>query len=276
MFNIPKKVIDRATATLKNFQKIAESHRARDVSEADTVTLVKDILADVFGFDKYTELTSEQQIRGTFCDLAVKIDGKIRFLIEVKAAGVELNENHLRQAINYAANQGIEWVALTNGVTWRLFRVKFTQPIDTEEIVTFSLLTLNPRCEEDQRRIFLFSREGLGSDAMNLFHQHASILNPYTVAQVISQEATISCIRRELKKLFPEIKVSVEDLAAMLKTSILKRELVDGEKASDAASRIKKAAAKLAKQVAKKDAMQRPEASDNVVSQIESSPECSE
>ena len=81
MLKISKKVSDRITATLKTYQSVAISHKSRDVSEADTVTLVKDILSDCFGFDKYIELTSEQQIRGTYCDLAVKIDGKIKYLI---------------------------------------------------------------------------------------------------------------------------------------------------------------------------------------------------
>lgn len=85
---------------LKTFQGVATAARERDVSEADTVTVVKDILAELMGYDKYIELTSEQQIRGTFCDLAVRLDGKIRFLIEVKSAGTDLNASHLRQAVN--------------------------------------------------------------------------------------------------------------------------------------------------------------------------------
>lgn len=91
MLKIPKKVTDRISSNLKTYQNVASSHKSKDVSEADTVTLVKDILAYCFGFDKYQELTSEQQIRGTFCDLAVEIDSKIKYLIEVKAAGVNLN-----------------------------------------------------------------------------------------------------------------------------------------------------------------------------------------
>ena len=92
MMKIHKKVLDRWPAALKTFSAIAQSHKTKDVSEADTVTLVKDMLADMFGFDKYNELTSEQQIRGTFCDLAVKIDGKVRCLIEVKAAALSLRK----------------------------------------------------------------------------------------------------------------------------------------------------------------------------------------
>ena len=65
MLKIPKKVLDRFAADLKKFQAVANSLKSRDVSEADTVTLVKDILAYIFGYDKFEELTSEQQIRGT-------------------------------------------------------------------------------------------------------------------------------------------------------------------------------------------------------------------
>lgn len=109
---ITKKVCDRIPSSLKQYLKVAEDQKARDVAEADTVTLVKDIMADCFGYDKYFELTSEQQIRGTFCDLAVKIDNKIQYLVEVKAAGIELNDSHIRQAVNYGANEGIEWIVL--------------------------------------------------------------------------------------------------------------------------------------------------------------------
>jgi len=113
---ITKRVADRVSSSLKAFQAVLEQQRDRDVSEADTVTIVKDILSDVFGYDKYAELTSEHSIRGTYCDLAIKIDGKLAFLIEVKAIGHELKEGHVKQVVDYAANQGCEWVVLTNGI----------------------------------------------------------------------------------------------------------------------------------------------------------------
>ena len=68
---IPKRVQDRLVAGLRKYQPIVRRLRERDISEADTVTVIKDMLSDIFGYDKYNELTSEQQIRGTFCDLAI-------------------------------------------------------------------------------------------------------------------------------------------------------------------------------------------------------------
>ena len=109
--------------------------KARDVGESDTVTIVTDMLADVFGYEKYSEITSEYSIRGTFCDLATKIDGTLQTLIEVKAIGLELKDSHVKQAVDYAANQGVDWVLLTNGISWRVYHIIFAKPIDQELVI---------------------------------------------------------------------------------------------------------------------------------------------
>ena len=252
MLKIPKKVVDRIAGNLKPYQAIAASHKAKDVSEADTVTLIKDILAYCFGYDKYTELTSEQQIRGTYCDLAVKIDGKIKYLIEVKAAGVSLNDSHLRQALNYGANQGIEWVVLTNAVEWRLHRIKFGQPIDHEEVSSFSFLDVSTKNEEDLRKMFLLCREGIGADAMGAYHQHTQIINRFTIAQVLLTEPIVAAVRKEIRRLFPEIKIDQEQITDFLRNEVLKREVIEGEKAKETQHKIKKILTKQARQADKK------------------------
>jgi len=248
MIKIPKKVLDRFAAQIKTYQGIASSHKTRDVSEADTVTLVKDLMAYVFGYDKYIELTSEQQIRGTYCDLAVKIEGKIKYLVEVKAAGIDLNESHLRQAINYGVNQGIEWIVLTNSIEWRLYRIKFSQPIDFDEVSSFNLLNANIKNEDDQRRMFLLCREGISTDAMGIYHQHTQLLNKFTIAQVIMSEPVIATIRRELRRLFPGLKVDPEQISDILMNEVLKREVIEGDKVKAMQQKLKKAADKASKQ----------------------------
>ncbi len=61
---VPKRVIDRLTSNLRRLLPILQQQRTREVSEADTVTLVKDLLCDVFGYDKWAELTADVAIRG--------------------------------------------------------------------------------------------------------------------------------------------------------------------------------------------------------------------
>lgn len=238
---IPKKAKDRLVAGLRRYQPIVRKLAARDISEADTVTVIKDMLTDVFGYDKYTELTSEQQIRGTFCDLAIKVDGKVHYLAEVKSAGTSLNENHLKQAVNYGAHEGIEWIILTNGIVWKIFRIKFAQPIDWEEVYCFDMAEISSRSSDDLAKLFMLCRESVTTDALKEFHRQAQILNPYVIAELLQSEPVTAVLRKEFRRLFDGLKVSDEDLIALLASSVIKREALDGDGAKSAKSALKRA-----------------------------------
>ena len=152
MASIPQRVLDRFKETIPRFQKILTAAKNRDINEADTVTIVSDILVYVFGFDKYVELTGEYVIRNTYCDLAVKLGDKVQYLVEVKVIGTDLKEGHLKQAIDYGANEGIQWVVLTNGVIWDVYRIIFEQPVGREKICSINLLEMAPRSPEEPVR----------------------------------------------------------------------------------------------------------------------------
>jgi len=243
MVAVPKKVADRLSKAVPIFQRVLANARDRDVNESDTVTIVTDILADVLGFDKYSEVTSEQAIRGTFCDLAIKLEGKIKYLIEVKAIGLTLKENHLRQAVNYGANQGIPWVVLTNGVTWEIYRIKFDRSVSHDLVCSFDFFSLKPRAADDQGKLFLLCREGIAKAAIEEFHEHVQNVNKFIVGALIQSEAIVAVIRRELRRLSPAAKISMEEIQQLL-PDVLKRDVLEGESATHAIERVKKAAKK--------------------------------
>lgn len=248
---IPKKVQDRLVTGLKRYQPIVRKLAERDISEADTVTVCKDMLCDIFGYDKYTELTSEQQIRGTFCDLAVKIGGKVIYLAEIKSAGTSLNNNHLRQAVNYGAHEGIEWVLLTNAIVWKIYRIKFAQPIDWEEVYCFDMAALSSRSSDDLAKLFMLCRESITSDALHEFHLQAQILNRYVIAELMLGDAMVSVLRREMRRLFAGLKTTDEELRMLLTSEVIKRDTLDGDAAKVAKTTVKKAANALARKAVK-------------------------
>lgn len=248
---IPKKAHDRLIAGLKKYQPIVGKLRERDISEADTVTVIKDMLTDIFGYDKYIELTSEQQIRGTFCDLAIKVEGKIYYLAEIKSAGTTLNDNHLRQAINYGAHQGIEWVILSNAIEWKIFRIKFGQPIDYEEVFSFDICKLSARSNDDLAMIYMLCRESISSDALTEFHRQAQIVNRYVISELVQSDAVVSTLRRELRRLFDGVRATDEDLRIILTSDVLKRDTIDGDPPKAAKALVKKAVTALTKRAAK-------------------------
>jgi predicted type IV restriction endonuclease len=238
MANIPNKVRERLIAGLKKFQPILTNAKTRDINEADTVTLVKDLLESIFGYDKYTEITSEFAIRGTYVDLAIKIDGTLEMLMEVKAIGLELKDAFVKQAVDYAANQGLEWVVLTNGVTWQIYRVIFKQPIEQELVVKLDLLSASHKSEADQDALFLLSKEGLGKSLLGEYHAQRQALSRYFIGAMLFTEPVLDVVRRELRRISPDVKIDNEQIVSVLLQEVLKRDVVEGEKAEEAQRKI--------------------------------------
>lgn len=244
MASIPKRVEERITAGIKRFQPILASAKSRDVGESDTVTIVVDMLAEVFGYDKYAEITSEHAIRGTFCDLATKIDGKLQALIEVKAIGLDLKDPHVKQAVDYAANQGVDWVLLTNGCVWRVYKLTFAKPIDSTLVVEFDVSTLNPKSVKDIEAIYLFAKEGWLKSALHDYHDQKEALSRFFIGAMVVSDTVVDLIRRELRRVSPDVRIESDEIRNVLVTEVLKREVMEGDKADEARKKIARAANK--------------------------------
>ena len=169
----------------------------------------------------------------------MKFEGAVKYLIEVKAIGLTLKESHLRQVLNYGANQGVPWVVLTNGINWEIYQIKFERPIDCEHTCSIDILDLSPRKKENIERLYLICKEGLAKDAIEEFHAHSQVVNRFVVASLIQSDPVVSVIRREMRRLSPEAKATKEEIEALL-PDVLKRDVVEGESAERAQRRVKK------------------------------------
>lgn len=238
---IPKKVTDRITVNLKRFQTILAEAKNRDISESDTVVILADMLAELLGYKKYVEITTEFAIRGTYVDLAVKVGADIRFLIEAKAINVDLKDNHIKQAIDYGANHGIEWVVLTNGAVWQVYKIHFKQPIDKSLIFEVDLLNTSAKNSQLLECFGTLSREGFTQSSMTAFFQQQQATSKFSLAALLTTEAMLAALKKELKKISPSLKADDEFLKHTIQNDVLKRELVDSEEAKSAAEIIKKA-----------------------------------
>jgi len=242
MAKIAAKTTERISSGLKRFQPILDSARVRDINESDTVVIVTDILQYVLGYDKYSEITSEHAIRGTYCDLAIKLYGKLVLLIEVKAIGLDLKENHVKQAVDYAANQGCEWVLLTNGILWQAFRVSFEKPIQRELVLDLDISKLSHKKTSDIETLWLIAREGLQKSGLDDYQAQRAALSRFTLAAVLQTDIVLDVLRRELRRISPDARIESEEIKTVLNNEVLKREVVEGEKAQAAKRSVARAA----------------------------------
>ncbi len=248
MITVNTKTRERITKGLKKFQPILLKAQSADVNESDTVTIITDMLCEIFGYDKYENITSEFAIKKTYCDLAIKLQDSIPFLIECKAISLDLKEDYVRQATNYAADSGIEWVVLTNGVLWRVYHITFGKPVDKELVYEFNICDMNAKKQSDIELLYYLSIESFAKNSkatLEDLRAHKQILNRFIIGQVILTDAGIDGIRKCIRRLYPDCKVTNDEIHAIVYNEIFKREVLE----SDSAVEAKKIVAKLERKI---------------------------
>ena len=240
MTNIPKRAVTRFNQNVKKFAKILAEAKSRDINESDTVNIINDMLSEIFGFDKYLDITSEYQIRGTFCDLAVKHGDDVQYLIECKAIGSTLKENHLKQAIDYASRAGIDWAVLTNGIEWEIYKVHFGKPVGMKMIASFDFLEDNVKDDKFNEKLFLLSKEGIKKSAIESFHKERKAINKHTIAAILFTDDISTIVRRKLRAIFKDVNIDKELIGDIIRNDIVKRELTESDQIKKAIKLLKK------------------------------------
>ena len=111
--------------------------------------------------DRYSDLTTEYAVKGEFADYGVRIDQQLVAFIEVKRATTKLNERHLRQVEMYAVNEGVEWLILTNGSQWQVYRLIAGLPVTIDLVIDIDLLAETPTLLRKADQLFYLSKESL-------------------------------------------------------------------------------------------------------------------
>jgi hypothetical protein len=76
---------------------------------------------------------------------------------------------------------------------------------------------------------------------MAAMFQQRQATSKYSIACVLQGDAVVSAVRRELRRIFPGLKVEEEEIATEIRERVLKREVVDSDEAKQAAASLKKA-----------------------------------
>jgi hypothetical protein len=244
MIQIPLKAKERLIAGIKKFLPILVKAHDKDINESDTVTIISDMLTEIFGYDKYTEITSEYAVKKTYCDLAIKIEGKPLLLIEVKSIGLDLKDDFVRQAVDYGSNAGIEWIILTNAIKWKVYKVIFAKPIEKEFVYEVDFRQISSKKQNDLELLYYLCKEAITKssvkNSLDEYHTQKQLLSRFLIGQILMTDQVIDCVRKTVKKMAPDARVSNEEILCVIAEEIIKREVFEGEKAIEAKKRIMK------------------------------------
>ena len=111
---------------IENLRVQLERYRKEGLKEYPTRTIFIDPLLAALGWDVRDPDEVELEhptIDGKSVDYAMKVNGKVVLHLEAKQLCDPLDDvKSITQVVGYAANDGIEWCVLTNGVRYKVYK----------------------------------------------------------------------------------------------------------------------------------------------------------
>lgn len=204
---------------VKGYNKKYLHGKMTELDESGTRLMINSFLTDVLGFIPIEEVKTEYMIRGTYADYVIQTKAVRQFLVEVKALSFALSDKHLRQAINYGANEGIEWALLTNGKCFEFYKILFNKPIESRKVFSLDLsdTTQLKHCVEVLQYIH---KDSIANKGLTLLWNKTCALDPLNVAGLLFATPVTNFIKRTLKNKFKS-KFSDEEIQASINRIIL-------------------------------------------------------
>ena len=215
---------------LKAYSKKYLQGKITELDESGTRLMVNSFLTDVLSFVPIEEIKTEYMIRGTYADYVIQVKEARQFLVEVKALSFSLSDKHLRQAINYGANEGIEWALLTNGKCFEFYKILFNKPIESRKIFSFDLSD-SSQLKNCVDIIQYIHKDSVINKGLSLLWNKTCALDPINVAGMLFAPPVTNFIKRTLKKKFKS-KFSDDEIQASINRIIFEAIPLDNIKPS--------------------------------------------
>ncbi len=170
-----------------------------DLDESATRIMVNSLLTEVLGFTELEDVKTEFRIRGEYADYVIQLARKKHFIVEVKSIQLDLSEKHLRQSVNYAANEGIDWILLTNGKQIELYRVLFEKPISSRKIFDLNISDKNDIKVIPEFLVYL-TKKSILKNELNNFWKRFEALEPTQLSKNLYAIEVVKFLKKVLKR----------------------------------------------------------------------------
>lgn len=195
-----ERALERIRKGLRRMTGIVERAAREGYKEADTRKIVSDMLCEYLGWDKFENITAEQMIGSRYADYVVKTETEQVFVVEVKQTGLKLKETHLNQARQYAVDEGIDWIILTNGDDWQVYRTEIEGKIPvTSHVFSVAMSDKDVKPADKAALLYLLSEEANRRKEIEAYYQRRVALSGANLADHILSDDVVNRLRISLK-----------------------------------------------------------------------------
>lgn len=201
-------------SALKSYRTKYLAEKYSELDEAATRLMINAFLTEILGFVSLDEVKTEYMIRGTYADYVIQIRGKRYFIVEVKKFPTELSQKHLRQAVNYAANEGIDWALLTNGKDFDFYKILFNKPIESRKVFSIDLSD-GSQLKSVAEYLQYLTKPLILKKGLDYLWNKVSALDPVNLSRLLYAKPILGRLRRQLRRTY-KAKFSDEEIADAL------------------------------------------------------------
>jgi hypothetical protein len=107
------------------------------------------------------------------------------------------------------------------------------------------LLDLKPRADSDVELASLLAKEGWQKERLGEYQSQRQALSRFTIGAVLLSDPVIDVLRRQLRRVSPDAKIECEEILKVLQEEVLKRDVLEGDKAVSARKIVARASNRL-------------------------------
>jgi hypothetical protein len=206
---------EKMLLALKDYKKRYLTKNLSDLDESGTRIMINTFLTTILGYQELEEIKTEFMIKGTYADYIVQTGGKRHFLVEVKAFSIDLSDKHLRQAVNYGANEGIEWAVLTNGRHFQFYKILFEKPITEKLVLEVDFSSEEYHVKDALPLLTYFHKDAIVKDSLDSLWARYAALEPVGLAGLLFSPHVVTFLKKELRAKY-DTKFEDEDILEAL------------------------------------------------------------
>ena len=105
----------------------------------------------------------------------------------------------MRQAVNYGANEGIDWAILTNGRQFQLYKIIFEKPIGEKLVFEIDFTSEDFNIKSALELLQYLHRDAVTKKSLTDLWSRYSALEPANIAGLLFSPQVLKFLKKELK-----------------------------------------------------------------------------
>ena len=126
----------------------------------------------------------------------------------------------------YAVNEGVEWLILTNGPQWQVYKLVAGLPVTIDLVLEVDLLAEGMTPAKAANALFPLTRKSFGRGQIEDLWRERAATAPKNLAEILLAEKVVDEARKELRRR-TGLNIDSSDLARILREEVIRPELAE-------------------------------------------------